>query len=277
MAFDRIYYSPDDGTGSTGGSVADTGSIAPDIGHAVSAPETSGNVDTGTFLEIADEKGIKKSWRTRDEFLKDWKNMGMLRSDYSRKTDEIARIRKEHESKVSEWERQRQETESKFKKYNDFLSKNPHVYKQLEDALKGGLPPEAALDSARSYADEKYSELQKRLEELDGWKRSREQEESKRKLYDSFKERYEDFDETATEDLLKVLSEGDSESILELLYHAHKGRSMPSPVEAEKKIVDRIQAKGAARVLPGNGPKASAPIQYKSLADAEAAALAGLH
>jgi hypothetical protein len=257
--------------------MTDTAAASMNLGQVDQAPAQAGQADPGTFLDLDDEKGARKSYRTKDEFLKDWKNMGMMRSDYTRKTAEIAKAREDHERQKTEWDSKRQEESSKFDKYNQFLRNNPDIYRQLQEAVKNGPSPRGALDGARQYADEKYAELEKKLSDMEGWKKNREQEEAKRKLYDSFKAKYEDFDEPSIEDALKVLSEGDSEAILDLLYHSIKGRGAPNPLEVEKKIVDRIQAKGSARILPGNGPAPKAPGSYKSMDEAEQAALAGLH
>ncbi|MPL59607.1 hypothetical protein SDC9_05161 [bioreactor metagenome] len=273
----RTYFSPDGVGGGSPGEVADTVPSDPIPGQAENTPAPAGQVEQGTFLDLDDEKGVRKSYRTKDEFLKDWKNMGMMRSDYTRKTAEIAKLREEHERARAEWDSKRQEESSKYEKYNQFLRNNPDIYRQLQEAVKSGPSTRGVLDGARQYADEKYAELEKKLSDMEGWKKGREQEEAKRKLYDSFKSRYEDFDETSIEDSLKVLSEGDSEAILDLLYHSIKGRASVSPLEVEKRIVDRIQAKGSARVLPGNGPVPKAPGSYKSMDEAEQAALAGLH
>ncbi|MHB9152951.1 MAG: hypothetical protein ACYC2S_09860 [Spirochaetales bacterium] len=276
----RTYFSPDGVGGGSPGEIADTVPTVPTDptpGQADPAPAQAGQADSGIFLDLDDEKGVKKSYRTKDEFLKDWKNMGMMRSDYTRKTAEIAKLREEHERQRAEWDSKRQEESSKYEKYNQFLRNNPDIYRQLQEAVKNGPSTRGVLDGARQYADEKYAELEKKLSEMEGWKKGREQEEAKRKLYDSFKAKYEDFDETSVEDSLKVLSEGDSEAILDLLYHSIKGRASASPLEVEKRIVDRIQAKGSARILPGNGPVPKAPGSYKSMDEAEQAALAGLH
>lgn len=273
----RTYFSPDGVGGGSPGLSADTVPADPTPGHADAAPAHAGQADSGTFLDLDDEKGSRKSYRTKDEFLKDWKNMGMMRSDYTRKTADIAKLREDHEKQKTEWEKQKQEESSKYEKYNQFLRNNPDIYRQLQDAVKNGPSTRGVLDGARQYADEKYAELEKKLSEMEGWKKGREQEEAKRKLYDSFKSRYEDFDEPSIEESLKVLSEGDSEAILDLLYHSIKGRASVSPLEVEKKIVDRIQAKGSARVLPGNGPVPKPSGSYKSMDEAEQAALAGLH
>lgn len=273
----RTYFSPDGVGGGDTGSMADNVSVESTPGQVEPAPVQAGQADRGTFLDLDDEKGARKSYRTKDEFLKDWKNMGMMRSDYTRKTADIAKLREDHEKQKTEWEKQRQEESSKYEKYNQFLRNNPDIYRQLQEAVKNGPTTRGVLDGARQYADEKYAELEKKLEDMEGWKKGREQEEAKRKLYDSFKTKYEDFDEPSIEDALKILSEGDSEAILDLLYHSIKGRGAQSPLEVEKRIVDRIQAKGSARVLPGNGPVPKAPGSYKSLDEAEQAALAGLH
>jgi hypothetical protein len=270
-------FSPDGAQDGNPGQMTDTATASSSFGQADQAPAQAGQADPGTFLDLDDEKGARKSYRTKDEFLKDWKNMGMMRSDYTRKTAEIAKAREDHERQKTEWDSKRQEESSKFDKYNQFLRNNPDIYRQLQEAVKNGPSPRGALDGARQYADEKYAELEKKLSEMEGWKKNREQEEAKRKLYDSFKAKYEDFDEPSIEDALKVLSEGDSEAILDLLYHSIKGRGAPNPLEVEKKIVDRIQAKGSARILPGNGPAPKAPGSYKSMDEAEQAALAGLH
>jgi hypothetical protein len=273
----RTYFSPDDVGGGSPGASADTTPAGFTPGHADTAPAQAGQADSGIFLDLDDEKGSRKSYRTKDEFLKDWKNMGMMRSDYTRKTADIAKLREDHERQKTEWENRRQEESSKYEKYNQFLRNNPDIYRQLQEAVKNGPSTRGVLDGARQYADEKYAELEKKLSKMEGWKKGREQEEAKRKLYDSFKTRYEDFDEPSIEESLKVLSEGDSEAILDLLYHSSKGRALASPLEVEKRIVDRIQAKGSARILPGNGPVPKAPGSYRSMEEAEQAALAGLH
>lgn len=275
--FIRTYFSPDGVGGGSPGESADTVSLDPTSGHAESAPAQAGQVDPGTFLDLDDEKGVRRSYKTKDEFLKEWKNMGMMRSDYTRKTAEIAKMREEHERQRAEWDSKRKEESAKYDKYNQFLRDNPDIYRQLQEAVKNGPSTRGALDGARQYADEKYAELEKKLADMEGWKKNREQEEAKRKLYDSFKTRYEDFDEPQVESALKILSEGDSEAILDLLYHSIKGRNIQNPLEMEKKIVDRIQAKGAARVLPGSGPVPKASGSYRSMEEAEQAALAGLH
>jgi hypothetical protein len=273
----RIAHGPD--MGIEGG--APEQGTTPDLGSTGQAgagtPSTGGQVSNAqeSWLDLTDESGQKKSFRSKDDFLKEFKNMGMLRSDYTRKTQEFARQREDWEKSRAETDKAHKEASARFEKYNQFLKGRPDIYRQLEAAMKKGLSTDDATEVARTYADEKYSELNKKLEELQNWKSERERNEEKRRLYDSFKSRFEDFNEESVEEGLKTLSSSDPEAILELLYHASKGRNPPNPLEMQRKIVEGIEAKKGARVLPG-GPSAKPMTDYRSFDEAEEAALRDL-
>lgn len=225
------------------------------------------------FLELQDEKGEKKVFKTKDEFLKEFPKMASMRSDYLRKTNSFA---EEQRKFKAEYERQKQEVETQRKeieRYNSFLRDNPHVFQQLKNSLQGGTTPEIAQMRAKGYVDEKYSQLEKQLQELSEWKQQRELSEKKAGLYSHFKQKYPDFDEETIELQLNQIAEGDHEALLDMLYHANKGRLTPAQIE--RRLVEKTVEKQKGALLPsGNSPASSK--KYKSLEDAEKAVLEDL-
>lgn len=262
----RIFLAPTD----AGGQDQPTPSAPAEVeSQAGQAPENTEPVQSKPFFEIEDEKGKKYSFKTPEELSAAWKQSGMLRSDYDRKRQaEAAERRKweaERDAKMKEFE----ELDRRYQSFNRFLKERPDVYRMLEQAMSRPISPDGIVQRAQSYADEKASEIQKKLEELEAWKRQQELAAEKARVFEGMKKRFEDFDEKAIEEQLASLGEPSLEGLVELLYYSGRGRM--SPAEIERKLAERQAIKQQGRMMPGSG---SAPAEKTASSLDEAAEIA---
>lgn len=289
----NLFFTPDDDGGQGGGVPADSGPSAEDIGGgssggggdlAANAAEANAELSSGGqtegqdigqgmtkaeaehFFEIKDEKGKPYRFNSADELRDRFKDFGMLRSDYTRKTQELAREREEFQRQRDSLLTELREQKAQIDKYNSFLKNNPHVMNQLKKAMQQGFTGDAAYQKAQSYADEVKSELQKELEELKNWKERREFSEKQERIYSQMTERHPDFDKQAVQQLLNEVDPNDFGSLVELLHFANLGRRSryaPRPSQGPAS-----QQKQQARVVPGTGGGQVAPKPASSLDEA---------
>lgn len=224
------------------------------------------------WLDIEDEGGKKHSFKSRDEFLKQYKNMMMLQSDYTRKRQADSESKKQWEQERDSTMKEIMQHKTRYDDYNKFLKENPHIHKQLMDLRKKGTTPDVAVMKAQAYADEKYAELQKKLDEFENKDKEREKQTRREKTIANLKSRYEDFDSEHLDKEFSYIDPQNPEHIYEVLYHAMKGKM--NPADLERKFAQSAEQKKKARLMPGgSGAKPSSDKAFGNLDDAVAAAL----
>lgn len=239
------------------------------------APTQDGQSETSEpFFSYVGEDGKELSFSTKDELSKAWKDSFMMRSDYTRKTQSLSEEKKKWEEERSRFEndrtsflmqqKQAQEILEKAKKYNEFLKKNPGIYKDLENRVNQNNHDDISSLVEQMF-EEKYGEDMKR------WKAEqaqREAEKQREAIEAQLKQQYPDYDSQAVAESFKHLSEGNLQHLLEILYFANKGRI--SPVEIEKKLTENLAKKQNAGLITstGNVVASKGNVSARSLEDA---------
>lgn len=236
-----------------------------------SASEAMGQpVEESAFFEATDEKGNPVKFKSKEELAEAWKKSGMLRSDYTRKTQSLAEERRKLEQWKAEQEKILEQRRQEMKKFDDFLKNRPDVYQKLKQAMQNP-NHETAYLQAQEYTNQVSEEIRKELEDLKAWKAQREQEEQRTKIFQDMKSRYPDFDESKVQEMLAGIDPSNQTSLAEILYYASKGKE--SPAQIEQRIAQGQAQKQAGRLMPGSGSPSAARSGHRSFDDAEAAAL----
>jgi uncharacterized protein YeeX (DUF496 family) len=227
------------------------------------------------FFEDVLPDGSKRTFASKEELAKEWKNSYLRQSDYTKKTQEIAQNRKQIEDERKKFADEQKAFLGSRKQYDEWdrlLKTRPDIYQQLERAASSPADPSVAYDRAKEYADGTTQKLQERLETLE---KRLEEDNTKKEIEStigSLKEKYEDFDEPEVMARLEYLSDGDTGKLLELLHWATKGQK--SPAQVEQKITEGLKKKSQAGLVStkGTGP-ASTSKTYRNTDEAREAAM----
>lgn len=255
--------------------------IGPAAGQAEpSAPIPNSNtqVDSASepFYVYKGPKGEEK-YSSRDELDKFMREHALRQSDYTRKTQEVANYRKQFDQerqKFSEEQKAFLDAKKRYDQWDQTLRTRPDIYKQLEQMTQA--PPDAAsvFDRSREYADGKTKELAERLEALE---QEREKERTNREMEEvmgKMEKEFPDFSRDSVLEWLDTMKDGNTESLVKALHYASIGRK--SPLETEKKVVEKLQKKASAGIVPGKGVAPGGKAQYKTHDEAAQAALRDL-
>lgn len=261
--------------------MADETSAAPQ-GQATPTPAQAASealADKGhdePFFSTQGVDGKPQVFKTKDELAKAWKESGLMRSDYTRKTQELAKLRQAFDEERKKFQSERDEYDkkvrTKYDGYDQILKTRPDIMRQLDQMAQGPATPDAVFDRARSYADERAEKLAQELEEI---KAQLEEQKTQRELEEIFTRKtgeYEDFDKEVILNQLQNLSSGEAEPLVDLLYWANKGRQ--NPLKVEERIKENLEKKASAGMVPSKG---SAPIKqqkFNTLTEAHQQALA---
>jgi hypothetical protein len=235
---------------------------------AVAAPEEGQVAPDSTeqpapYFEFTPPGGKPEVYATKDELAKAYKDSFMRTSDYTRKTQEVAKQRQEHEQRTKDFEEQQKlfaKSKSQYDEWDRMLKARPQVARQLMQLGQAPAAPGEVFQRAQGYVDEKYKALEDKLTALE---KEREAERFNRELEGSIQNlsgEFKDFDRDAVLALLNEVSNGDTSTLLKHLYFSHKGQK--SPVEAEKKVLEGIEKKRQAGIVPSS--KATPPSNGKA-------------
>ena len=223
------------------------------------------------------DDGKEDVWNTKEE-LDDWlRQSGMRHSDYTRKTTDVANLRKKLEQRTKDYEDKERNFNSAYSGIMDkdkFLRENPRVKERIMQEMEG-------LTGGNSDVKQLLEEGLKPIqEELAGYKQERARrasDEAKSSAYDAVGKRFTDFNRDAIDAAVTRLDETPEgmrlESLVEMIYHAEKGRLTPGAIE-------RKQAMSSNKPRPTT-PTASvaipdAQVSPKTRAEEEAIAIAAL-
>jgi len=226
-------------------------------GQGVSAPVEAGQaVQSEPFYTYKGATG-EEVYKSREELDKAMRESFLRQSDYTRKTQEVAKYRKQFDEDRKKFDEDRKtfsQSRSKYDEWDKLLKSRPDIYSQLERLA--GSPPDAgvAFDRSKEYADEKTRELAERIEAMEAQYNEEKNRREMDEVFGRMKEEYPDFDQTSVLEMLETLKDGQTEPLIRALYLANKGRA--NPVEAEKKVVEKLQKKAEAGLVPG---KSAAP------------------
>ena len=227
------------------------------------------------FFEDVLPDGSKRTFASKDELAKEWKNSYLRQSDYTKKTQEIATTRKQIEDerkKFADEQKAFLTNRNRYDEWDRLLKTRPDIYQQLERAATSPADPSVAYDRAKEYADGTAGKLQERLEALE---KRLEEEQTKKEMeseMSSLKEKYPDFDEAEVMTRLEYLSDGKTGPLLELLHWAVKGQT--SPAQLEQKITEGLKKKSQVGMMPTKGGGVPAASKtYRNTDEAREAAM----
>jgi hypothetical protein len=146
----------------------------------------------------------------------------------------------------------------------------PDIQRQLEQLIDQPESPSVAFERSRGYVDEKAQELQSKVEAIE---KQLAEANSKKEIEEAFanlKSKYSDADEAAIMEQLSLLSGGEINPLLEQLYFARKGQL--SPAQVEQRVVENLQRKEAAKMVPASAAHKAAPPKFKTTDEGRAQA-----
>lgn len=195
--------------------------------------------DVGSFFEFEHpETKEKKVFKNKGELADYLRHGTMWKSQFDAEKSKVSERAKYLEDQIKKYEaQQRAILESPAMKYHKFLQERPDVAERLKKELAGSQPKpdiEKLLDQRLKPYDEKIKEYE-RIEA------ERKQEAARQAAIGRLKERYGDVDDSIFQqemERLQNIPEQDREyALLELLYHANRGRM--SPAELERRAAQR--------------------------------------
>ena len=249
--------------------------VAPDTGTSAPAPAPAGQAPSQAPEPFYTYKGVKgdEVYNTREDMDKAMRDNFLRQSDYTRKTQEVASFKKQIEEERKKFQEEQKAfltSRQKYDQWDQLLKARPDVYSQLERMASAPPDPSAVFDRSKQYADEKTQELMERLETLE---KEREEERTRRELDEIFEKKgkeYPDFDRDGVMEMLELLKDGQTEPLVDVLHYARKGRM--NPVEMEKKVVEKLQKKADAGLVPGKSAAPQGKTKFASVDEAAQAA-----
>lgn len=217
------------------------------------------------FHSYEDDEGNKTDFKDANELNDFIRRGGMMRADYSRKTQTLAADRKTYESdkvrtdaEYTTFLTSKQEND----KVNDMLkSLPPEVFERLKQGIKGQPRPQVRDPEV----DKMLKDFKNSQEERETERQQNSDNEAREKAFESLSKSYDDFDKESVLDLVKRLEEVPQEdqmrTFMEILYQADKGKA--TPAEIEKKLAQGLEIKsklttpmGSTKGAPGKGTSA---------------------
>jgi len=235
---------------------------SPDTGQAAATPVDAGQVENKVFHSYTDDSGKKYDFKNQNEVNAFIKNGSMMRSDYSRKTQELARLRKAIE-----------EQSKPYKDWDSFIRSRPDVYSYLKRAKERTITPDGKYQVLEQEVNALKDNLKRRDQRAEQEKRNQALMTEKDRIFKAMAEKYPDFNGDSVMEAYNTLSGGDMQHLIETLYYANKGKLTPE--EIEHRIAENASRKKAARLMPSTGSSSVTGGQksYKSFDEAREAAL----
>jgi len=209
--------------------------------------------------QISDKE--KMDFKTRDDLNKYLKESSMRQQDYTRKSQQRE---SEHKQRQAQADKEREdfnrqfdvfrEQKSKYDKWEEGLKRRPQVAQQIERLINTPSNPNEVFERSQSYADEKYSTLEKKMEGLIQERERERLERERDSIYQRLGERYEGFDPSVVNEHLDKLEPGNLETLIETVWKS----SQYNPVEMQAKIEGNLRNKQKAKLMP-SGSGGSAP------------------
>ena len=229
-----------------------------------------GAESVGAFHSYTGEDGKTQSWKTPDELNDFIKKSGMFQADYTKKSQqresEYRKRMQELDKRDQDWKKQKEDWEkgekAKYDRYNEALSKRPHIAQQLAWLVDQPTSPDEVYDRSRSYADERYSNLEQKLTAVEQQLAEERLEKERDKYFAELEEEIPGFDRNQVMEALQSMDAGDMKSLMATIWKANQY----NPVEMQAKIEQNIAKKKDAKMVPaGGGPasKGKGPVGIK--------------
>lgn len=240
---------------------------ATEQGVAQESPFFSWKADDG------EERVFKKPAELAD-FLR---HSGMRKKDYDTRVSEVTERARHLEEQIKKYEQQQARlTELPLAQWDRKLRENP----RLLEKLKRELAEEARDPSTdvQKLLDERLKPYEEKIKEFDRIEGERKAAERRQQVIGRLKERYGDLDESMFEKemarLMEVPDEDRDYALMELLYHAVRGRE--TPAEIERRAADKPRRPPSVTSTPGvkNTGRDPATMSRRELAKAAEEALA---
>jgi len=243
-----------------------------DPGQVVNGPVIdgqAGNVEPEPFFSVSipGENGQEEvlKFQNQEEVARAFKEHALRRSDYSKKTAEVAQMRKAvdadkqlYAQMLADYNKRKADLDKQAERYSTYEEKlrlNPALRKQLEQTLN---QPHSGEDIQSIIKDVIEAQYGPTIQEMSDWKREKQLEEEKRLAYDACKQEFEDFDPAAVDSVYQELASGDIKSLVRALYFAHKGKNI-NPEQMKQAVVEGIKKKQGAGLPSTDGSSASLP------------------
>lgn len=223
----------------------------------VGEPTDAGVAEEAPFFEFEHPESKEKlTFKNKGELADHLRHSSMFRSDYEKQVSKVSERAKYLEDQIKRYEQQQQALmESPAMKYHKFLQERPDVAERLAKELKGS-QPKPDLDKV---LEEKLKPFQSKIQEYERIEQERREEAQRQKAIARLKERYGDVDEGIFQqeiNRLRGVPDQDREyALMELLYHANRGRM--SPAELERKAAQSATKKRNPSVTSTPTPKDS--------------------
>lgn len=259
----------DNAGGSSEGQVSETVTdVAPDVGETT---------ESTYFHSYEDGDGNKTDFKDANEVNDFIRRSGMMRADYSRKTQTLAADRKTYESDKARTDAEYTsflQSKQENDKVNDMLkSLPPEVFERLKQGIKGQPRPQARDPEV----DQMLKDFKNSQKERETERQQTSDNEARERAFESLSKSYDDFDKESVLGLVQRLEEVPQEdqmrTFMEILYQANKGKT--TPAEIEKRLAQNLENKsklstpmGSTKSTPGKGSSS-----YSDLNDARAAAM----
>jgi hypothetical protein len=229
------------------------------------------------FHSYEDEEGKKTDFKDANEVNDFIRRSGMMRADYSRKTQTLAGERRTYEADKARTDAE-YTTFLTSKQENDKIEKllqslPPEVFERLKLGIKGQ-PKKQARDPEvdqmlKDYANDKKERETEKQQSADNTARE--------KAFESLGKSYDDFDKESVMEMVKGLEEVPPEdqmrTFMEMLYHSQKGKM--TPAEIERKMAENLERKSKTPVPMGHTAKVpnTGEKKYSNLKEAREAAM----
>lgn len=276
----HLQADADNGGGFDGGQV--TEETPPVEETPVDTGQAAAEEQSDPFFSYAFEDGEERKFTSPDE-LKGFIRDGVLRhSDYTKKTQSVAEERKKLEA-----DRQRYDAEysqmlqmkQEHDKIQQYLSKlPPQAYQALKQQI-------AQAQQGNQKGDPRVDKLMEEFEADKKARQEREQAETERQqreaAFSELEKQYQDFNRDEVLQLAKALEEappgGQMRALMELLYHANRGKKTPAQIERDM-AQNFARKKNLKTPISGGGKPPSNPgsAQYNNTDEALQAALSEL-
>ena len=240
-----------------------------DVSFDQAAAEVGGT-DEVFFHEYGDGES-KLRFKTPDELNSHLAKTINFESDYTRKSqarekdykDRMAQIEKDRQEFTSSRENWEKTEKAKYDRYNEALQRRPAIQAQLERMVNTPVSPDEAFQRSRGYADTKYSELEKRLNEMDEKVKQEQLEKQTEGIYAELEQQYPDFNRDKVREALANLDGNDPKALLDMMWRATR-----DPAQMREQVEANIAKKAGAGMLHSGG--GSPPRSNKGSTDPKA-------
>lgn len=226
--------------------------------EGIQEPASAGEPETPTsFYDWPGPDGQTTSFANQEELGKYLTESTLRQSDYSRKQNDLSAREKQLSERIAANEKDAgavSKIKAEFATFKDAMDKRPDLFKEFRDRIGQPASPEDAFGRARGYADERYSALEKKLDDALGRLDQRDSSDSKAKIVEKLVSELEGFDGEKVEAYLGNIE--NEEQLMRTAHFAIMGQN-PSPVDAQA-IAD-AQREGGERARGTTNRGSSTP------------------